>query len=352
MNTILIIEDSSEIRENTDELLRLSGYNTLVAANGKEGLEILRNEKPDLILCDIMMPDLDGYGVLRAHSNMPETRRIPFIFMTAKAEKADFRKGMDLGADDYLSKPFTGDDLLRIVEARLKKYEVLREDFKQNADQINDLGKMVGVYGENELLINDRSIKKIRKKDTLFSEGDSANFLYFIKSGKIKLSKSNDYGKEYIVDIYKDGDFFGYNALIEDGVHKDSAIAIEDTELAMIPRHDFFRLLHQNNQVALKFIKLISKNVNDARENSLRLAYDSARKRVAEALIFISKKYSDEQNTESPFILNRENISALSGISPESVSRNLTDFKEEKLIEASNGTIRIIDIKKLESLKC
>ena len=119
--SILIIEDSGEIRENTAELLELAGYDVTTAVNGKDGLEQARKIQPDLILCDIMMPELDGYGVLRALENIPELTGTPFIFFTAKSEKSDFRAGMDLGADDYLTKPFTGDDLLRVVSARLKK---------------------------------------------------------------------------------------------------------------------------------------------------------------------------------------------------------------------------------------
>jgi CRP-like cAMP-binding protein len=138
---------------------------------------------------------------------------------------------------------------------------------------------------------------------------------------------------------------------MEDGQHKESAMAIEDSEVAVIPREEFFQLLYSNSEVAMSFIKLISRNFSDAGEKLLKLAYDSARKRVAEAIIFVSKKYQVEGKDELCFSLLRENISALSGISPESVSRNLTDFKEEKLIETSNGSIKILNLRKLETLK-
>ena len=124
---ILIIEDSSDVLENTAELLELAGYEVFTAKNGKEGLEAARDKKPDLVVCDIMMPELDGYGVLRAFENIPETVGKPFIFMTAKSEKSDIRMGMDLGADDYLTKPFSGDDLIRVIGARLKKSGVIEK---------------------------------------------------------------------------------------------------------------------------------------------------------------------------------------------------------------------------------
>jgi CheY-like chemotaxis protein len=126
MKKILVIEDNTEVRENLLEILELSGYEALGAENGKTGVQIAQNEAPDLILCDIMMPELDGYGVLHILSRQAKTADIPFIFLTAKAEKEDFRRGMALGADDYITKPFDNMALLQTVEARLAKSARLR----------------------------------------------------------------------------------------------------------------------------------------------------------------------------------------------------------------------------------
>src|SRR5438067_8625614 len=112
MKKILIIEDNEDVRENTREILELSNYKVFEAENGKTGVETALKEKPDLIVCDIMMPVLDGYGVLHLLGKNEETSGIPFIFLTAKSEKTDFRKGMESGADDYLTKPFDGTELL------------------------------------------------------------------------------------------------------------------------------------------------------------------------------------------------------------------------------------------------
>lgn len=130
-HNLLIIEDSDDVRENMKEILELSNYQVITARNGKEGLEVAQKNIPDIILCDVMMPLLDGYGVLRGLSNNPTTKNIPFIFVTAKSDKSDFRIGMDLGADDYLTKPFNGNDLLSLVNARIKKAEVLKELLKK-----------------------------------------------------------------------------------------------------------------------------------------------------------------------------------------------------------------------------
>lgn len=129
MKKILIIEDNEEVRENTAEIIELSNYEVITAADGKAGVEKALAELPDLIICDIMMPVLDGYGVYHLLSKHDETASIPFIFLTAKSEKADFRRGMQMGADDYLTKPFEGIELLNAIEVRLKKSEKIRQQY-------------------------------------------------------------------------------------------------------------------------------------------------------------------------------------------------------------------------------
>src|SRR5688572_5860299 len=129
MKTILVIDDNIEIRENTVEILSLAGYNAYATENGKKGVETAIKQKPDLIVCDIMMPELDGYGVLHLLKKNPDTEHIPFIFLTAKAERSDFRKGMEMGADDYITKPFEDIELLNAVEIRLKKADILEQKY-------------------------------------------------------------------------------------------------------------------------------------------------------------------------------------------------------------------------------
>ena len=350
-DTILLIEDSADMRVYTSEILELAAYKVLTAKNGKEGLELAKKHNPGIILCDIMMPELDGYGVLRALENIPDMAGVPFVFITSKSEKKDFRNGMDLGADDYLVKPFTGDELLKVVNARLKKTELLKKTFKNNLEDLNKFINEANTVPGLNLLPERHTVKKLKKKEQLFMEGDQANFLYFVVSGKIKTFKTNQWGKEYLTALFKEGDFFGYTSLMGDNKHKDAGMAIENSEVAQIPKQDFYQLLYSNNELSLKFIKLLSNNLSDAEDRLLQLAYDSTRKRVAEALLFISKKYQPIEQGNQFFPVYRENISAIAGIAPESVSRNLSDFREEGLIETHNGTIKINDYKKLESLK-
>src|SRR4030067_5261 len=119
MKRVLVTEDDDAIRENILDLLEAEGYAVATAKNGLAGAQLAHDDLPDLIICDIMMPDLDGYGVLDELRKDPATATIPFIFLTAKADKSDVRRGMELGADDYLTKPFTRDELIKATETRL-----------------------------------------------------------------------------------------------------------------------------------------------------------------------------------------------------------------------------------------
>lgn len=141
--TVLVIDDNIDIRENTAEILELAGYDTITAENGKEGVEKALKEKPDIIVCDIMMPELDGYGVLHLLRKKPEAQHIPFIFLTAKTERSDLRKGMEMGADDYVTKPFEDIELLNAIEVRLKKAEVLQQPYSMSAQGLQEFLKGV-----------------------------------------------------------------------------------------------------------------------------------------------------------------------------------------------------------------
>lgn len=119
-----MIEDEPEMRRNIAKLLRFRDYEPIEAENGRKGVDLARQEKPDLILCDVMMPELDGYGVLKTLQQDANLALIPFIFLTAKGDKDDLRSGMNLGADDYLTKPVANNDLVNAIEARLRRSEL------------------------------------------------------------------------------------------------------------------------------------------------------------------------------------------------------------------------------------
>jgi len=139
MIRILLIEDETAVRENVLEMLDAAGYEPIEADNGATGVELAKSQRPDLILCDVMMPQLDGHSVLSQLANDPKTSAIPFIFLTAKATRQDIREGMKLGADDYLTKPFTMAELIEAIEARLQKRNVVQEQLDRTERQLNYL---------------------------------------------------------------------------------------------------------------------------------------------------------------------------------------------------------------------
>lgn len=136
MTKILVIEDEAAIRANIVELLEAEDFEVLQAKNGQIGINIAKAEIPDLIICDVMMPELDGYGVIKALRKEPNTATIPFIFLTALADKSENRKGMEMGADDYLTKPCMPDDLLKAISIRLEKQEIIHKKSQQKLDEL------------------------------------------------------------------------------------------------------------------------------------------------------------------------------------------------------------------------
>jgi DNA-binding response OmpR family regulator len=259
MKTILLIEDNNEIRENTAEILELAMYNVFTAPNGKLGVEKAVDVKPDLIICDIMMPVLDGYGVLHAIQKQEEIKNTPFIFLTAKTERNDFRKGMELGADDYITKPFDATELLNAVDSRLKKVDLLKKEFSKDMDGVHQLILESSGGDAIKAMVENRSTNTYKKKQVIYKEGNHPTQLYYVLSGKIKTFKSNDDGKELVTDLYSAGDFLGHIALLQGSVYRETAEAIDDCEIAIIPKKEFEELLGNSKEVAQKFINLLAK---------------------------------------------------------------------------------------------
>lgn len=350
MKLVLLIEDNREVSENTAEILELAGYRVISAADGKAGVDLAVKNKPDIILCDIMMPELNGYGVLHMLSKNKDTASIPFIFLTAKTEKSDFRKGMEMGADDYITKPFDDVELLKAIEVRLKKAELLRPFFPADADTINNFINTASTSANIPLTSDEREITSYKKKQTIYKEGKRPAAIYFIISGKVKTCKVNDAGKELITGIYTAGDFIGYTILLEERVYSDTAEVMEDAEVMIIPKPDFLNLINSDWQVSKMFIRLLAKNVLENEERLLTIAYQSLRKKVATALIQVFDKFKTAPDDNPEIDIPRNDLAHITGIATESLVRTLSDFKTEKLIEIKEGRIIILQVKKLREL--
>jgi DNA-binding response OmpR family regulator/CRP-like cAMP-binding protein len=350
MRRILIIDDHDAIRENISEILSLAGYHVLAAGDGKKGVEIALKEKPDLIICDIMMPDLDGYGVLHLLKKNTATEYIPFIFLTAKTERIDFRKGMEMGADDYITKPFDDIELLNAVEVRLKKYDILHTRYSADEKGANDLLKDLRESGLVKMELDSYETEELPRKQTLYSAGKRPKYLYYLKKGKIKASRIHEDGKEYITNLYAEGDFIGYLPLLENKTYEDTAEVLEQAELVLIPKDEFLSVIYKDMNIASRFINLIAQNVQEKEERLLSLAYGSLRKRIAKALADIHSKFNKTNGHGETLDISREDIAHYVGTATESLIRTLSDFKSEKLIEIRDGKIRITDLEKLKNL--
>jgi CRP-like cAMP-binding protein/CheY-like chemotaxis protein len=345
MQTILLIEDHQVIRDNTAELLQLAGYAVHTAENGELGVKLALAERPDLVICDIMMPVLDGYGVLQIFNQNPQLAGVPFIFLTAKTERADLRHGMALGADDYLTKPFVKAELLSAVQGRLSRFQHLKPDYDLHGDGLHEFLADAQQVGNLASLSADRKAHVVRKKQDVYLEGEEPTRLYFVKSGRVKTVKTTDGGKELIVGIHGPGEFFGYLPLLQQTPHSDSAVAVDESELVYIPKDDFTELLLRNPAVSQQFVLLLAGQVSGQAELLLAMAYNSIRRRVADTLVNLHEQAGEEPNAGIQF--SRDNMAAMVGTAPESLSRTLNEFRQDGLIELTPNTIRVVQLDKL-----
>ncbi len=345
---ILLIEDNPDVRDNTSEILELADYEVYTAENGKIGVMSAKEIHPDLIVCDIMMPELDGYGVLRMLNKIPETASIPFIFLTAKSENSDFRKGMNLGADDYITKPFTDLELLDAIEMRLRKSEIVQRDYERNAEGLHHFLRDAKGMEALHALTENREARTFRKKESLFREGNFPHDIFFVTKGKVRTFKTNEDAKEYTTGLFKEGDFVGYLSLLREGPYEESAMAMEDTEVVIIPKDDFYQLVYNNRDVSIRFIRMLSDNLSQKEEELLHLAYDSVRKRVADALVQLRSKFMQENDKASfTMSVSRDHLASLVGTSKECVIRVLSEFKDEGLVKTHLSEITVLDAEKL-----
>lgn len=349
MKKILLIEDDDALRENITEVLTLSNYTVVTASNGKKGIEAALIENPDLILCDVIMPELDGYGVLHILSRHPEANRIPFVFLTAKSELEDLRKGLRMGADDYLFKPFHETDLLDTVDLRLKKTDLQK---KPSNSIKNGLDSSISRLIQSFDIMTSGKYERLqyKKKHILYTENQHANFVYYIVSGWLKEYRLHENGKELILDICTIGDIIGHRAVLEGVNYQEAVEVIEDAELMIIPANAFMQIIQSDMDLAQDLLGALSNDIHKKEERLLNMAYNSLRKKVANGIIQVSDKIN--KNAEGPAVLtiSREDLAHVVGSAQESLIRTLKEFKNEKLIDIQGGNIVILNDQKLRNL--
>ncbi|MGW9685767.1 response regulator [Flagellimonas sp. 2504JD1-5] len=345
MKTVLLIEDDLALRENTAELLELSDYTVYTAPNGKVGIQMAKEKIPDIVVCDIMMPEVDGYGVLEELSTDDTTKHIPFIFLSAKTEHKEIRKGMDMGADDYLTKPFEEEDLISAIESRLAKAEILQKMTaasagKRNEDEMRSLNELKIFFDDNgEILDYD-------KGSSIYKEGEHSNKIFLILKGVVKCHKMDEDGKELITSLYRADDFLGFTSFMDHVPYLESATAVEATQLAAISKSELKDVLENNHTVSLELMELLSENITDFKDQLLQMAYSSVRKKTAQTLLQFAEILN--RKIEEPIKISRSDLASVAGIATESLIRTLSGFKKEGLIEIEGRNIRIIQLKQLQ----
>ncbi len=348
MNTILLIEDDTVLRENTAELLELSHYKVITASNGKTGVALAKKHLPNIIVCDIMMPILDGYDTLSTLSKNKKTKYIPFIFLSAKTEHKDVRRGMDMGADDYITKPFSEDELISAIESRLAKAAILKE-LSSSADILTKDKDKSEINTLNDLknFFDDNGTRFSFEKDTIiYREEEHSNFIYLINKGTVKSYQIDEQGKELVTALYKEDDLFGYTTFADNQPHKETATAMEDVELAGISAMQFNQILNDNPKIALQLIQLLSDDLSIMKNQLLEMAYGSVNRKTAATIIKFAEKIN--RKPEDPIKISRSDLASVAGIATETLIRALTSFKKQGLIKADGRNIKVIDLEKLK----
>ncbi len=350
MKKILFIEDDTVVRENTAELLQLANYEVITAANGKIGISKAKKHVPNIIICDIMMPELSGYGVLQILAKEDATKHIPFIFLSAKTERQDIRKGMNLGADDYITKPFDESELFSAIESRLAKAAIIEErtkkeinsSLKEPEEQLKTLDQLKSYFTD--------SLEKHTYKpgEIIYNEGGNSNYVFLVNKGVIKTYKIDKQGKELITALHKTDDFFGITSFSQNNPYQETATAIENTKILRLSKTDLKHILHHNYEVTLQLIDHLSDNVSEIKENLIEMAYSSVRKKTANTILQFTEKIN--YNSNENIHISRSDLASIAGIATETFIRTIYDFKKEGIIDLEGRNIKILNIEKLKKV--
>ncbi|WP_081210148.1 response regulator [Salegentibacter sediminis] len=345
MKKILIVEDDKILRENTRELLEMENYNVFTAENGKEGMDAAKRLKPDLIISDILMPVMDGYQLLKNLIQDRETREIPVIFLSAKSEAEDIRTGMNMGADDYLTKPFHERDLLLAIRTRLAKREKFQKrkigtPENHHIDTLDELRAYFERAGES---------LEIEKNEEIYREGKHSNYIYLIKYGLIKTHRMDEYGKELITGLYKSSDVFGVYNFLDTTFYPETATALENSFFYRLSSLKFQEILNSSQHLTLELAQLLSDNLSLLKSHLLEMAYASVLRKTTSTI----RQFAElmPESAREGIRISRTDLASVAGISTESFIRSLSSLRKSGIIDIEGRNIKILNMHKLNSIK-
>lgn len=345
MKKILVIEDNQDVRENLEEILELSGYDVVGAKDGKEGVQMASSWNPDLIVCDIMLPIIDGFGVLQIISKKPALKSVPFIFLTAKTELSDIRKGMNLGADDYVTKPFNKDELLSVIELRLTKAaeSVSLPQIESRLRNVNRAKSLLQGFF-------DAAEEKFYPPDfQIFSKHERPKTAFFLTDGLMKESLTHDVGRTTILRLLSGGNYPGIWEAYQKIPYATDCTTMSSCKVKNLPLDQFLSAIQDEPFAVQALQEILQEQKADAEEKILGSAYNSVRKKVAIALEeTIKHGYGSKEN---PIFISRADLASICGTAKETLTRTLSEFKNEKLIDIQSGNIIILQETKLKNLQ-
>jgi len=345
MKKILLIEDDEEFRASTVDILSLSNYEVQACKNGKEGVQKSLSWKPDLIICDIILPKLDGYGVLRVLRNSEFLKDVLIICITGHQEIEHYRKCMEFGADDFLLKPFSPTELLKAIETRFDRHSIHSEHLTTQSS--------TGRKKYDDILakvLEGRPVVPGRKGSPMFEAGQTPRFACYVISGMIRTIRFDFSGKELTTGIFTKGKFVGLSEALQGIPFMDSAIVLQNSELILIPIVDFLQITHREPVFLSSLVNQLALDVISNNQLLINLAYQDMRGKVALALLRLYQFYKKDNPQVTHVKQPRAIIASMAGVAKESATRTMIDFVEEGIVEVTPEGYRILNFERLERL--
>jgi CRP-like cAMP-binding protein/ActR/RegA family two-component response regulator len=349
MKTVLLIEDDLTLLANTKELLELYNYKVWYAQNGEIGVNLALQTNPDIIICDMIMPVLDGNGVFEKLFANKATRDIPFIFLSCKSDMNSMKKRMSLEVCDHILKPFKIRDLIKLIEKKLVKPSNFDQNTTKKSYPFSEPLRINSLDQLREFFKKAGEIQAFSKHEVIYRERKNADSIYFVEEGLLKTHRMDEFGKELITGIYKTGEFLGFYSFKNLSSYPETASALENGSLYRLSIKQFQEILSGSHQLTLELAQLQSENLAVLRSHLLEMAYGSVLKKTTNTIL----KFVDgaQDNLLEAIKISRSDLASIAGISTESLIRSLSLLKKEKLIDIEGRNIKILNLEELYHIR-